>query len=169
MPKVIIIIFSFGSRFTAISRIFHLYWANRSSKVGEYPEKNHLTFHKNLSFSHVTWARLERTAVGDLMIWSQPSLPLVDTHSEENEFPILSKKPSLFSHQHAGILIIYVDIYIWNICLTLKVPRNILQQTTIYFCFLFFRENNTWHYMWIVCPTRLMLITVMKYALAAFR
>ena len=35
--------------------------------------------------------------------------------------------------------------------LTLKVTRKILEQTTIYFCFLFFRENNAWHYMWIVC------------------
>ena len=26
--------------------------------------------------------------------------------------------------------------------LTLKAPRKILGQTTIYFCFLFFRENN---------------------------
>ena len=26
--------------------------------------------------------------------------------------------------------------------LTLKTPRKILEQTTIYFCFLFFRENN---------------------------
>ena len=36
--------------------------------------------------------------------------------------------------------------------LTLKVPRKNLGQTTIYFCFLFFRESNAWHYMWIVCP-----------------
>ena len=35
--------------------------------------------------------------------------------------------------------------------LTLKAPRKILEQTTIYFCFLFFRENNAWHYIWIVC------------------
>ena len=35
--------------------------------------------------------------------------------------------------------------------LTIKGPRKILEQTTIYFCFLFFRENNAWHYMWIVC------------------
>ena len=37
--------------------------------------------------------------------------------------------------------------------LTLKAPRKILEQTTIcmFFCFLFFRENNVWHYMWIVC------------------
>ena len=26
--------------------------------------------------------------------------------------------------------------------LTLKVPRKIVEQRTIYFCFLFFRENN---------------------------
>ena len=36
--------------------------------------------------------------------------------------------------------------------LTLKASRKILEQTMIYFCFLFFRENNAWHYMWIVCP-----------------
>ena len=36
--------------------------------------------------------------------------------------------------------------------LTHKAPRKILEQTTIYFYFLFFRENNAWHYMWIVCP-----------------
>ena len=36
--------------------------------------------------------------------------------------------------------------------LTLKAPRKILEHTTIYFCFLFFRENNAWHYIWIVCP-----------------
>ena len=35
--------------------------------------------------------------------------------------------------------------------LTLKAPRKILEQTTIYFYFLFFRENNVRHYMWIVC------------------
>ena len=35
--------------------------------------------------------------------------------------------------------------------LTIKAPRKILEQTTIYFCFLFFRENNAWYYMWIVC------------------
>ena len=35
--------------------------------------------------------------------------------------------------------------------LTLKAPRKILEQMTVYFCFLFFRENNAWHYMWIVC------------------
>ena len=38
-----------------------------------------------------------------------------------------------------------------KIILTLKAPRKILEQTTICFCFLFFRENNAWHYMWIVC------------------
>ena len=27
-------------------------------------------------------------------------------------------------------------------------PRKIIEQTTIYFYFLFFRENNAWHYMW---------------------
>ena len=36
--------------------------------------------------------------------------------------------------------------------LTLKAPRKILEEVTIYFCFLFFRENNAWHCMWIVCP-----------------
>ena len=36
--------------------------------------------------------------------------------------------------------------------LTLKAPRKILEQSTICFYFLFFRENNAWHYMWIVCP-----------------
>ena len=35
--------------------------------------------------------------------------------------------------------------------LTLKAPRKIIEQTTIYFYFLFFRENNAWHYMWIIC------------------
>ena len=39
--------------------------------------------------------------------------------------------------------------------LTLKAPRKILEQTTIYFCFLFFRDNNAWHYMWIVCQADL--------------
>ena len=43
----------------------------------------------------------------------------------------------------------YVLAEFWK--LTLKAPRKILEQTTIYFCFLFFRENNAWHYMWIVC------------------
>ena len=32
-----------------------------------------------------------------------------------------------------------------------QAPRKFLEQTTIYFYFLFFRENNAWHYMWIVC------------------
>ena len=31
--------------------------------------------------------------------------------------------------------------------LILKAPRKIIEQTTIYFYFLFFRENNAWHYM----------------------
>ena len=35
--------------------------------------------------------------------------------------------------------------------LTLKASRKILEQTTVYFCFLFLRENHAWHYMWIVC------------------
>ena len=34
-----------------------------------------------------------------------------------------------------------------HLSLTLKVPRKILEQPTIYFCFLFFRGNNAWHYM----------------------
>ena len=38
-----------------------------------------------------------------------------------------------------------------NKLLTLKAPRKIIEQTTIYFSFLFFRENNAWHYMWIIC------------------
>ena len=43
--------FFFDLGFTALSRIFHLYHADRSSKVGE----NHLTIRKqNLAFSHVT-------------------------------------------------------------------------------------------------------------------
>ena len=45
------------------SRIFHLYQADRSSKVGENlenPGKNHLTIRKqNLAFPHVTWVRLK--------------------------------------------------------------------------------------------------------------
>ena len=55
--------FFFYLGFTALSRIFHLYQANRSSKVGEkleYPEKNHLTIRKqNLAFPHMTRAGLE--------------------------------------------------------------------------------------------------------------
>ena len=43
------------------------------------------------------------------------------------------------------------DVMIVKIILTLKAPRKIIEQTTIYFYFLFFRENNAWHYMWIVC------------------
>ena len=35
--------------------------------------------------------------------------------------------------------------------LTLKAPRDILEQMTIYFYFLFFKENNAWHFIWIVC------------------
>ena len=38
-----------------------------------------------------------------------------------------------------------------HLLLTLKAPRKILEQKTVCFCFLFFRENNAWHYMWIVC------------------
>ena len=55
--------FFFDLGFTALSRIFHLYRADRSSKVGENrrtPEKNHLTIRKqNLAFPHMTRARLE--------------------------------------------------------------------------------------------------------------
>ena len=47
----------------ALSRIFHLNRADRSSKVGEKPEyagKKHLTIHKqNFAFPHMTQARLE--------------------------------------------------------------------------------------------------------------
>ena len=46
-------------------------------------------------------------------------------------------------------IMLYQALCILN--LTLKAPRKILEQTTIYFCFLFLRENNAWHYMWIVC------------------
>ena len=35
--------------------------------------------------------------------------------------------------------------------LTHKAPRKIPEQTTIYFYFLFFKENNAWHFMWIIC------------------
>ena len=35
--------------------------------------------------------------------------------------------------------------------LTLKAPRKIIEQTTVCFYFLFFRENNAWRYMRIVC------------------
>ena len=34
--------------------------------------------------------------------------------------------------------------------LTLKAPRKIIGER-IYFYFLFFRENNAWHYMFIFC------------------
>ena len=51
-----------------------------------------------------------------------------------------------------GYLIIFkVGLYSISWILTLRAPRKIIEQTTIYFCFLFFRENNVWHYMWIVC------------------
>ena len=41
--------------FTALSRIFHLYRANRSSKVGETGGKNDLTIHKqNLAYTDQT-------------------------------------------------------------------------------------------------------------------
>ena len=51
-----------------------------------------------------------------------------------------------------------INYIIWDtyqrnkLVLTLKAPRKILEQMTIYFCFLFFRRNHAWHYMWIVCP-----------------
>ena len=47
-----------------------------------------------------------------------------------------------------------IPVWLHNIrdpSLTLKGPRKILEQTTIYFSFLYFRENNAWHYMWIIC------------------
>ena len=56
------IFFFFDLGFTALSRIFHLYRADRSSKVGENgePGGNHMTIRKqNLAFPHVTRARLE--------------------------------------------------------------------------------------------------------------
>ena len=58
---IIIIITELG--FTALSRRFHLYRADRSSKLGENRRtrgKKHLTIRKqNLAFPHVTRARLE--------------------------------------------------------------------------------------------------------------
>ena len=52
-----------GKAFVALSRIFHLYRAECSSKVGEKRRtrgKNQLTIRKqNFAFPHVTWARLE--------------------------------------------------------------------------------------------------------------
>ena len=61
--KDIFFFFFFDLGFMALSRIFHLYRADRSSKVGENrrtPEKNHLTIRKqNLAFPHMTRARLE--------------------------------------------------------------------------------------------------------------
>ena len=50
-------IFFFDFGFTALIRIFHLYQADRSSKVGENPEKPGKTTEntkQNLAFSHVT-------------------------------------------------------------------------------------------------------------------
>ena len=50
----------FDLGFTALSRIFHLCRADRSSKVGKNPGKNHLTIRKqNMDFPHVTQARLD--------------------------------------------------------------------------------------------------------------
>ena len=55
--------FFFDLDFTALSRIFHFYQADSSSKVGEDRRtrwKNHLTIRKqNLAFPHMTRARLE--------------------------------------------------------------------------------------------------------------
>ena len=48
-----------------------------------------------------------------------------------------------------GKFVYYFHKCSWN--LTLKAPRKILEQTTINFYFLFFKENNAWHFMQIVC------------------
>ena len=50
------------------------------------------------------------------------------------------------------IIFTYEDCWVKNEGLTLKAPRKILEEMTVYFCFLFFRENNAWHYIWIICP-----------------
>ena len=66
--------------FTSLSRIFHLYRANRSSKVGENWRtrgENHMTICKhNLAFPHVTRARLEPQWWETEWIKSQLSYPL---------------------------------------------------------------------------------------------
>ena len=63
LPIIIMIIIILDLGFTALSRIFHLYRADRSSRVGENRRtqgKNHLTIRKqNLAFPHVARARLE--------------------------------------------------------------------------------------------------------------
>ena len=67
--------FCFVFGFTALSRIFHLHRADfliEGGRKPEYPENIHLA----PSFSLVTRARLELTAVRDLMIKSQCFKPL---------------------------------------------------------------------------------------------
>ena len=58
------VLLPFQKYFNYLELIVHQKWAKP-----EYQEKNHLTFCKqNLSFSLVTWMRLEFSAVRDLMI-----------------------------------------------------------------------------------------------------
>ena len=57
---LLLLLLFFHLGFTALSVVFLLYQADRSSKVGENPGKNHLTIRKqNLAFPHVTRLRLK--------------------------------------------------------------------------------------------------------------
>ena len=56
-------------------------------------------------------------------------------------------KPQVLCVETVGILC----AQIFQQLLTLKTLRKILEQMTIYFYFLFFKGNNAWHYMWIIC------------------
>ena len=71
--------FFFDLGFMALSRIFHLYWDDRSSSGLKLENlgKKHLTIHKqNLAFPHVTTARLEPQRWETYWIKSQLSYPL---------------------------------------------------------------------------------------------
>ena len=55
-------------------------------------------------------------------------------------FPILDIVSEVFTRHNLTKMVsrFLISIYL----LTRKAPRKILEQTTIYFCFLFFREDN---------------------------
>ena len=71
--------------------------------------------------------------------------------SKKSRIPVKSKVRCLFMMPKAYSLHLYTVLN--ETALTLKAPRKILKQTTIYFYFLFFKENNAWQFMWIVYKT----------------
>ena len=81
---------------------------------------------------------------------AHPHLPYASTWKWEKlcfwtEWVLLVRFSIIFStHYH------FWD-FLFAFLFTLKAPRKILEQTTIFFYFLFFKENNAWHFMWIVC------------------